>query len=77
MSSLFICFNTCLLFLIKPFSTFFSRAKVVRTAIVDASSIASLMMTAEAMIADIPEEPGAGPAGPPGMPGMGGMGGMM
>merc|ERR1719409_444307 len=33
-------------------------AKVVRTAVVDASSIASLMMTAEAMVADLPEEPG-------------------
>ena len=41
-------------------------AKVVRTAIVDASSIASLMMTAEAMVADEPEEPGDGG----GMPGM-------
>jgi len=50
-------------------------AKVVRTAVVDASSIASLMMTAEAMVADLPEEPGAAPANP--MAGMGGMPGMM
>mmetsp|Transcript_32594 Transcript_32594/g.85924 ORF Transcript_32594/g.85924 Transcript_32594/m.85924 type:complete len:565 (+) Transcript_32594:2411-4105(+) len=39
-------------------------AKVVRTAVVDASSIASLMMTAEAMVADLPEEPGAAGANP-------------
>ena len=39
-------------------------AKVVRTALVDASSIASLMMTAEAMVADLPEEPGAAGANP-------------
>jgi chaperonin GroEL len=53
-------------------------AKVVRTAIVDASSIASLMMTAEAMVADEPEPEGGGGGGgmPPGMGGMGGMGGM-
>lgn len=47
--------------------------KVVRTGLVDASSVASLMMTAEALIADAPEEPGA--AAP--MGGMGGMGGGM
>ena len=54
-------------------------AKVVLTAVRDASSIASLMMTAEAMVADEPEpEGGAGGGGgmPPGMGGMGGMGGM-
>jgi len=52
-------------------------AKVVRTALVDAASIASLMMTAEAMVADSPDEGGAGAGPPPGMGGMGGMGGMM
>ena len=54
-------------------------AKVVLTAVRDASSIASLMMTAEAMVADEPEPEGAGGGGggmPPGMGGMGGMGGM-
>ena len=54
--------------------------KVVRTAITDASGVASLMMTAESIIADMPAEEGAGaPAmgGMGGMPGMGGMGGMM
>jgi len=53
--------------------------KVVRTALVDAQSVAALMMTAEAMVSDIIEE-GVVPGGgmPPGMAGMGmgGMGGM-
>merc|ERR1712137_1332786 len=50
---------------------------VVRTALVDAASVSSLMITTEALITEIPEEnkdAGAG-AGDPGM-GMGGMGGM-
>jgi len=46
--------------------------KVVRTALIDAQSVAALMMTAEAMVADLPEPAGA-PAGG-GMPGMGGGG---
>lgn len=51
-------------------------AKVTRTALQNASSIASLLLTTEALVTDIPEKEGAGaPAGmPPG--GMGGMGGM-
>ncbi len=49
-------------------------AKVTRTALQAASSIAGLMITTEAMIAELPEEKGAG--GMPGMDGMGGMGGM-
>ena len=49
--------------------------KVVRTALVDASGVASLMITTEAMIVDIPEPKPAG--GAPDMGGMGGMGGMM
>ena len=48
-------------------------AKVTRTALEDAASVASLLITTEAMIADRPEPKGA-PAGG-GMPG-GGMGGM-
>ncbi len=52
-------------------------AKVVRTALEDAASVASLLITTEAMIADKPEKPGAGGAGMPDMGGMGGMGGMM
>jgi chaperonin GroEL len=50
-------------------------AKVTRTALQAAASVAGLMITTEAMIADMPEEKGAGGGG--GMPDMGGMGGMM
>jgi len=51
--------------------------KVVRTALQNAASIAGLMLTTEAMVADKPEEKGgAMPHMPPGG-GMGGMGGMM
>jgi chaperonin GroEL len=49
-------------------------AKVVRLALQDAASIASLILTTEAIIADRPEPAAAAPAGD-GM-GMGGMGGM-
>ena len=48
--------------------------KVVRTALVDAAGVASLLTTSEACIVDAPEEGKAGGSG--GMPGMGGMGGM-
>ena len=44
-------------------------AKVTRTALQNAASIAGLMLTTEAMIADVPDEKGDG--------GMGGMGGGM
>lgn len=50
--------------------------KVVRTALQNAASVAGLMLTTEAMIADKPEEKSAMPPMPPGG-GMGGMGGMM
>lgn len=49
-------------------------AKVVRTALEDAASVAGLLITTEAMIAEKPE-PKAAAGG--GMPDMGGMGGMM
>jgi len=51
--------------------------KVVRIALENASSIAGMLLTTECVIADKPEEAGAGMPGgmPPG--GMGGMGGMM
>ena len=52
-------------------------AKVVRTALEDAASIAGLLITTEAMIADKPAKEGAAAAGMPDMGGMGGMGGMM
>src|SRR5260221_8711534 len=48
-------------------------AKVVRSALQNSSSIASLLLTTEALICDIPEEKKDAPAG---MPGGGGMGGM-
>ncbi|SOC19866.1 chaperonin GroEL [Rhodobacter sp. JA431] len=50
-------------------------AKVTRTALEDAASIAGLLITTECMIAEKPEPKGAG--GAPDMGGMGGMGGMM
>jgi chaperonin GroEL len=52
--------------------------KVVRTALVDASGVASLLTTSECCVVDAEEKgapPGMGMGG--GMPGMGGMGGMM
>ena len=54
-------------------------AKVVRTALEDAASVAGLLITTEAMIADKPEPKGQGGGGGAGggMPDMGGMGGMM
>jgi len=52
-------------------------AKVVRTALEDASSIAGLLITTEAMVADKPQKEGAGGGAGGGMPDMGGMGGMM
>ncbi|KGB83156.1 molecular chaperone GroEL [Rhodovulum sp. NI22] len=52
-------------------------AKVTRTALEDAASIAGLLITTEAMIADKPEKAGAAGGGMPDMGGMGGMGGMM
>jgi chaperonin GroEL len=48
--------------------------KVVRTALQDAASVAGLLVTTEAMIAERPEK--KGPAMPPGGGGMGGMGDM-
>ena len=46
-------------------------AKVVRVALQDAASIAGLLITTEAMIAEAPKKDSA-----PAMPGGGGMGGM-
>ncbi len=51
-------------------------AKVTRAALQNAASIAALLLTTEALIADKPEPEGAG-GGMPDMGGMGGMGGMM
>jgi len=49
-------------------------AKVTRTALQNAASIAGLMLTTEAMVSELPEEDKAGPAMPGGMGGMSGMG---
>ncbi len=49
-------------------------AKVVRHALQDAASVASLLITTEAMVADKPEPKGAAGGGGGGMPDMGGMG---
>ncbi len=48
--------------------------KVVRTALQDASSVAGLLITTEAMVAEAPDDKAGGV---PPMPDMGGMGGMM
>ncbi|MBU2029868.1 MAG: chaperonin GroEL [Alphaproteobacteria bacterium] len=49
-------------------------AKVVRTALQDAASVAGILITTEAAVADAPKKSGG--AGAPDMGGMGGMGGM-
>lgn len=46
--------------------------KVVRTALVDAAGVASLMLTTDAMIVDLPKDDKSAGGAPP----MGGMGGM-
>src|SRR5215208_1612792 len=51
-------------------------AKVVRTALQDASSVAGLLITTEAMVAEKPKKESPMPAGGPGGGGMGGMGDM-
>ena len=51
-------------------------AKVVRAALQDAASIAGLLVTTEAMVAETPKDQPAMPAMPGGGGGMGGMGGM-
>ncbi|KAJ3523557.1 hypothetical protein NMY22_g11385 [Coprinellus aureogranulatus] len=49
--------------------------KVVRTALVDAAGVASLLTTSEACVVEAPEETPKVPAGGMGGMGMGGMGG--
>ncbi|MGI9480844.1 MAG: chaperonin GroEL, partial [Hyphomicrobiales bacterium] len=51
--------------------------KVVRTALQDAASVAGLLITTEAMVADAPKKDAGGAPAMPDMGGMGGMGGMM
>ena len=52
-------------------------AKVTRSALQNAASIASLLLTTESVVTDLPEKEAPAPAGGGGMDGMGGMGGMM
>jgi chaperonin GroEL len=49
-------------------------AKVTRSAVENACSIAAMILTTSALVTDIPEKEKPAPAGGPG--GMGGMGGM-
>ncbi|HSA58783.1 MAG TPA: chaperonin GroEL [bacterium] len=51
--------------------------KVTRSALQNAASVASLLLTTEAMVAEKPDEKEKGPSMPGGGGGMGGMGGMM
>jgi chaperonin GroEL len=50
--------------------------KVTRTALQNAASVASLMLTTEAMICEAPKDDAPAGGGMPDMGGMGGMGGM-
>ncbi|MCQ6562675.1 chaperonin GroEL [Paenibacillus mendelii] len=52
-------------------------AKVTRSALQNAASVAAMFLTTESVVADKPEPKGAAGAGMPDMGGMGGMGGMM
>lgn len=51
-------------------------AKVTRTAVQNAASVGTMVLTTECLIADIPEKNSGGGMPEGGMPGMGGMGGM-
>ena len=51
--------------------------KVTRTALQNAASVAGLMITTEAMVAEMPKDEAPMGGGAPDMGGMGGMGGMM
>ncbi|HEY9190500.1 MAG TPA: chaperonin GroEL [Sulfurovum sp.] len=51
--------------------------KVARVALQNATSVASLLLTTEATVSDIPEPPSSAKSGMPDMGGMGGMPGMM
>ena len=48
----------------------------MRAAIQNAASVAGLLITTEAMVAELPKKNGGGAGGMPGGGGMGGMGGM-
>lgn len=59
---------------IKGSKVLFCLPQVVRTALLDAAGVASLLSTAEAVVTEIPKEEKEMPGG---MGGMGGMGGGM
>ncbi len=48
-------------------------AKVTRSALINAASVGSMLLTTEAAVVDLPEEKSSAPAMPQGMGGMGGM----
>jgi len=52
-------------------------AKVVRSALQNAASVAGMVLTTEALVVEKPEKNAGAGAGAAGMGGMGGMGGMM
>ncbi len=52
-------------------------SKVDRTALQNAASVATVLLTADCLITELPSDDDGGPAGAPGMDGMGGMGGGM
>ena len=52
-------------------------AKVTRTALQAAASVAGLMITTECMVSELPQDAAPAAGGMPDMGGMGGMGGMM
>ena len=52
-------------------------AKVTRSALLNAASVGSMLLTTEAAVVELPEEKAAAPDMSAGMAGMGGMGGMM
>jgi chaperonin GroEL len=51
-------------------------AKVTRSALQNAASVAAMILTTESVVSDAPEKESDAGGGHPGMPGMGGMGGM-
>ena len=52
-------------------------AKVTRSALLNAASVGSMLLTTEAAVVELPEEKAAAPDMSAAMAGMGGMGGMM
>ena len=60
----------------RPRAVVIDPTKAVRFALQNASSVAGLMLTTDAMVAELVEEKGRAGGHSHGMPGMGGMGGM-